>query len=149
MTHEQRQILESFSQWWKFNEEHIEAIVQVQTKLSVGHRRSRLEIGCGYHAEDDRSRPIAPQWHNLLVLQYPEQRRLHVEWQVRQFVEEQGAPVGQFDLAPFAASRRAAECTLIVTEKLGSQQFLGNRAQIQRNKRPMRTHSRVVDRLRE
>src|SRR3984957_7242084 len=98
MTHEQRQILESFSQWWKFNEEHIEAIVEVKAKLFVGYRRSGLEIGCGYHAEVDRSRPIAPQRHNLLVLQYPKQRRLHVEWQGRAAGGRHGGTVGRFGL---------------------------------------------------
>ena len=79
----------------------------------------------------------------LPVLQHAQKLGLHARRDLRNFVEEDGAVVGQFE-ASLALLQRAGECALLVTEQLAFHQGLGQGSAVNRDKRLLAARAQCV-----
>ena len=86
----------------------------------------------------------AAQTLEFALLQNAQQFHLGGEAEVADFVEEQGAAVGQFE-ATFLAGVRPGEGPFFMSEQLGFDQGFGQRGATHLNERPLGAHRIVVD----
>src|SRR5262249_20341598 len=88
---------------------------------SVLDRRFEVAMGCSDHTHVGASRVRRSDSLELALLQHPQQLALHVEWQIANFIEEQGAAVRQFE-TPYSHTDCACERALLVSEEFAFDQ---------------------------
>jgi hypothetical protein len=99
-------VLGPFAQGRHGDLEHGEAVEQVFAEAAVLHLRAQVAVGGGDEAHVDVAHLIAADRADLPELHGPQQRRLQIERQFADFVEEQCAAVGGFEETKGASGRR-------------------------------------------
>src|SRR5665647_3059568 len=100
---------------------HIQTIIEVVAKGTVGHGIAKVHIGGGNDAHIDLQCPGAAKTFKLALLKDPEKFGLEGERQFTNLVEKDGAAVRQFK-ASGAAGSGTGECPFLVPEKFALQQ---------------------------
>src|SRR5258708_12167844 len=103
-------------------------------------RGPQVAVGSGKESNVHFVRLRAAQAFELAILQNSQEFYLDGRRDVADFVEKQGALVGQFEF-PRLGSRRARECALLVSEQLAFKEIL-------RTRRPFDLHERPTTPLR-
>ena len=117
------------------NLDRVQAIEQVAAELAASAQRLERTIG-GHHDPDvHAATAVAADAFHGRVLDHPQQLGLRRRGQVRDFVEEQRAAVGLFELAPPAA--HTGRRPFLDPEQLRLEQRLDNRGAVQRHEWPV------------
>src|SRR6266481_1628617 len=114
----------------------IQAIKQVFAKYALFHRALQRLVGGGKHADVHLDIALSAQARKFVVLQHVQKFGLQRGMHFTDFVEENGAAVGLFELAqllPYCAR----ECARLVAKQLTFQQFM-------RNGRAVDLHERFI-----
>ena len=111
------------------NPNHAEAIVEVLAEFALGDTLFEVGVGGREHADIHRLRTVLTDRHDLALLQEPQQFRLHVERQVADFIEEQGAAGGGANQARLVGDG-PGEGPTTVTEQLAVGEFAGGRSAV-------------------
>ena len=91
--------------------ENIQAVIEVAAKSALGDAFREIGVGGGDYADVYALRAVAAEPFEFLLLQHAKKFRLKFEGKVADFVEEEGAAVGEFEAADFlidGAGERAA-----------------------------------------
>ena len=88
--------------------DHAEPVEKVFPESSGGYFAGQVIVGGGDEAKIDRNVPVAANSLNLFGFQYSEQLGLERPGDFADFVEQQGAAMGGFELA-FSQTVRAGE----------------------------------------
>src|SRR5688500_1803749 len=94
-----RQILNPFTQGRQLNRHDVQAIEKIIAEAPCLYLLSQVSIGRGNDTDIDPPRAIAAYALVLTRLDGAQQLGLRVRAQVRDFIEEQRASVGQLELA--------------------------------------------------
>lgn len=70
-----------------------QAVKQVGTKASVAHRGFEVDVGGGNDSHVHRNRFAPAETFDLAFLQKAQQARLALQWQIANFIEQQGAAI--------------------------------------------------------
>src|SRR5262249_55438114 len=108
-----------------------------------------IAIGGGDDAAAERDLARAGEPRGRALLQDAQELHLHVERHVADLVEQDGAALGELELAGPAALARAGERARLVAEQLALEQIARDRGAVDRDERALRARPGVVDRLRE
>ena len=112
--------------------QHVQAVVKVFAKAAGHDLGLQVAVRRGHHPHIDRHRPGRAHRLDTALLQHAQQLDLHVHRHVADFIEEQGAAVGQLETAD-AVGMGPGEGALAVAEQLALQQFLGDGATVDRH----------------
>ncbi|OQA26793.1 MAG: hypothetical protein BWY59_01262 [Verrucomicrobia bacterium ADurb.Bin345] len=135
MVDQQGQVFDPFPQRGNPDRQHLEPEIQVFPKLPVGHHGFQVAVRGRQHAHVHLARLRRPHALDHAVLEHPEQFRLAFDLHVADFVQKNGAAVGDLEFA-LAACFRARERPFFVPEQLAFHQGVGNRRAIDHDKRP-------------
>ena len=119
---QQGDVLPPISQWWQMDGEYAEPIVQIVAEASALDRLFERPVGRGDQPDVDPPGLGGAQTLELALLEDPQQRHLHVEGELADFVEKERRAVGLLE-APDAPLAGTGEGAVFVAEQLG-----GNRA---------------------
>ncbi len=97
--------------------EDVESVVQILAELALVNQSFEIAMGCRDQAHVHLDGFHAAHALELALLQHAQQLHLHVERQVADLVEKQGAAVGQLEAAR-SPRHRAGEGALLVSEQL-------------------------------
>ncbi len=124
--------------------QHVEAEHQVGAEAALGHLLLQVAVGRGddAHVQLDLAAP-AEALHALL-LQHAQQLGLQPQRQFADLVEQQGAAVGQLELAGLGA-HRAGEGALLMAEENGFEHLLGDRRAVHRDEGRVRAGGKAMD----
>src|SRR6266404_1196255 len=136
MRDQRRDIAGTAAQRRQINGDHVQPVEQIFTEPAFTHQRLQINVGGGDHTNVNLDLLHAAQVHELLVLKNAEDLRLRFQAHGADFVEENGAAVG--DLEQSLLGRDCAgECSLDVSEERGFQQIAGHGAGIYRYEWPV------------
>src|SRR5947199_22969 len=107
------------------------------TSASLGTVPVAVAVGGGDDADVDGVRLRRADRPHLHLLEHPQELYLETRRQLGDLVEEDRAVVGAAEEAE-RVGHRAREGAADVTEELGLEQVLGNRATVHGNERPLR-----------
>ena len=107
--------------WISFNR-----VEEVFPKLPLIHRSSQVDIRAGEDLTGDRDLLLTTKPSERLILDRLQKLRLKTEANVPDFVEEQGAAIGQLEKAAFGSIRTRIGASL-VSEQLRFEEVLGDR----------------------
>ena len=97
--------------------QHVEPVVEVGPELALFDPFGEIAIGGGNHAHvGGRLDPIGADTPDFAVLEKPEHQRLHPQTGFANFIEEDGAAVGQFQ-EPWLVAVRAGEAAPDMAEQ--------------------------------
>ena len=116
------------------NVEDVQPVVEVRTEFPLRNRIVQISIGGGDDADVDADRPRASQSQELTLLEHAQELRLRRRRHLGDFVEEQHAARGQFNLARLRLLR-ASERSTLESEQLGLEELLRQRRAIDRDER--------------
>jgi len=144
---EPRDLVPALAQGGHDDLDDLEPVVQILPEIAGEHHLLEIPVGGGQHAHVHRLPLVAAQTGELAVLQHVEQLGLQGRLQLRDFVQEDRAAVGLFELAD-PRGRRAGERTLLVAEQLALQQLGGQRGAVDADHRVRVPRRALVDRAR-
>ena len=101
-----RQVVEPIAQRRQVDREDVEPVVEVLAELALRDQRLEVAVGGRDDADVDLDRLGAADALELALLQHAQQLDLHLQRQVADLVEEQGAAVGELEAARRAARPR-------------------------------------------
>ena len=93
----------------------------------------QVPVRCGNDPDINPDRVLAPDPVDFLFLQHPQQLGLQDGRHLADFIQQQGAPMGQFELARLGG-RGSGKRSLLESEQLALQQILGKGRAIDRHK---------------
>src|SRR4029453_4387933 len=134
MFRQQGNIFSSIAKRGQVQRDDIDSVVKILAELSFPDQILEVLVRRGDDANVDLYGLYAADAREFAFLQNPQQLSLRHGTEVPDFVEEQGAAVGELELA-HAASRRIGERALFVAEQLAFDQRLGEGGAVQRYKR--------------
>src|SRR5690606_7666777 len=114
---ERLQVGRAFTKRWNLELDDAEAIVEIAAKSAALHLELQIPVGGRDDAYVDRHQAVRSHRAKLSLLQYTQQFRLHAQREFAELIEEQGAPVGELEVAP-PTSVRSREGALLVSEEL-------------------------------
>ena len=129
---QQRNVADPLAQSGRIERQHIKPVIQVFAEAAGGNFRLEVTVGRGDHPHVDRYRTRGTHRVNGALLQYPQQLNLQFQRQIADFVQEDGATVGQFKSA-HPVGNRTGEGALAMAKKFALQQFLWNGSAIDRD----------------
>jgi hypothetical protein len=89
--HEDRNVLAALAQRRHAERHHVETVEEILAEAPRLHHRGEVPVRGGDDADVDRHRPIAADALDLARLEDAQQRRLEIERQLADLVEEEGA----------------------------------------------------------
>ena len=122
-------------------------MIQVRPELPALHRVLQGHRGRRNDAHVNVNFVRGPHPPDLSLLHHPQQLALQPQGKLVQFVEKERAVVGELQQAQ-AAALRAGKRAALVSEELALEQFLGNRAAIDRRERLVFALAPVMNRVR-
>ena len=131
------------------NRQHMQAVKQVFTKTPVTHHLQQIARGGGHHAHVKTHNLVRAQWLNLALLQGPQQLGLQAQRHVADFVQKQGAAIGQLELARARLALGAGVGAGGNAKKLSLQQGSGNGSNVDGDKRCRGAGRRSMDGMRQ
>src|SRR5258708_36459945 len=108
MLGQQRDVLAPFAQRYRLHRKHIEPEIEVFAKSAALYFLLEIAIGGGDQAYVNRTGALFADPLEIALLQHAQQLALQFERDFTDFVEKQGASVGQFEAAD-AVAHRAGE----------------------------------------
>src|SRR5215469_5670166 len=99
MCGQQCDIFTALTQRRNFNGKDPQPVVEILAKTALVNLPGQIAIGGGDHADIDLARMNIADAFEFLLLQHPQQLGLHRERHFTDFVQEQGAAVGQLEAA--------------------------------------------------
>src|SRR5262249_33797165 len=126
----------------------VQAKEQILPKRSAHHFALEIAVGRRDEADVDALRLERAEALHLFFLQHSEQLHLRLKRELGDFVEEERASVGGLDQARLGAIR-TGEGAFLVTEELGFEESLGERAAVDAHEGSLLSGRARVDRLRE
>src|SRR5579862_4661477 len=102
MARQENNVFAPLAQRWNGQWENVEAIIEVAPEFAIFDHLLQIAMGRGDNANIHLLRTRAAQSLKFAFLQDPEQFRLKLEWDVTNFVEEQGALVGTLEATGLA-----------------------------------------------
>ena len=146
MRRERQDIVAAFAQRRQVNRNDVETVVEVLAKAPGLDLLKRVPVGGADQAHVDLETAIAADRLDRPGLGEAQQLGLQGGIHVADFVQEQGAAVGQLGGA-VARRSRAGVGALGMAEDLAFHQFLGDRPAIDRDEGPVPARARLVNRL--
>ena len=104
--HQQRNIFAALAQRRQIEADYVEAVKQVFAEAAFFHHLAEIHVGGGDDAHVHLNFLHAAQVHELAVLQHAQNLALRVHAHGADFVEEEGAAVGNFE-QPFLRAETA------------------------------------------
>ena len=129
MADQQGNVGPTLAQGRQLDTHDVEPVEEVLPEPSPGHHLLQVEVGGRNDAHVHPHRLPAAEGVELPVLEDPEQLGLQRQGQVADFVQEDGAAVGELEAAGLVAFG-PSESPLDVAEKLGFEQVLGHRGAV-------------------
>ncbi|MNS56821.1 hypothetical protein D3C72_896930 [compost metagenome] len=131
----QRQDIGSaFAKWTPGQGENRQTVKKVFTEPPRRHLARQIAVGGGDHANIQSNRFTCPDALDLALLQHTQQFGLQAEGHFGDFVEQQRATVGLFELAGLCGNG-ARERTLLVAEQRGFEHVVRDRRAVNRDER--------------
>jgi hypothetical protein len=124
-------ILDAVGKAGDLQHNHAEPEEQVFAEFAIGDRGAEILVRGRNDADVDGLHIAAADADDRPVFEHAEQFDLHVETHVADFVEEERAALGRFEMAD-AAGMGAGEAALFMPEKFGFDEFAGDRAAVDR-----------------
>ena len=131
---QQRKILLALAQGRQADAEFRQPVVQIAAKRLLFHRGLKIRIGRRDHAEIHGLLARATDAVNSTRLQNPQQLRLHRHRQVGDFIQENGAALGQFERACLGLMG-PGERSFLVPEQFALDQLFRDGAAVHHNQR--------------
>src|SRR5690606_34189523 len=99
-------------------------VVKVFAKPTVLNGAFKVNVGCGQDPDINGNRPTPPYSLDVLFLKETQQICLQLQWQIANFVEQQGSPICGLDASNLTlmGSRKS---TLLMPEQFGLDQVFG------------------------
>ena len=113
--------------------QYVEAVIQVFAETAGRNFCFQITVSRCHDAHIDFNRTRGTDRVHGFFLQYPQQLDLHVQREIADLIQEQGAAMGQFK-ASDTIRQSASEGTFAVAEQLTFHQFFGYGGAIQRHK---------------
>jgi hypothetical protein len=126
---------------------HVDPVEEVLAEGAGSNELAEILVGRGDHPHIHRDGAGAPEPFHLALLQRAQELGLEVHAQAPHLVEEQGAAVGQLELAELARVR-AGEGALLVAEQLGLEEAVGDGSEVHRHEGLVAPGALAVDRAR-
>ena len=146
---EQRDFVAALAQRRNLDVEHVEPVVQVGPELALFDPFGEVAVGGGDHADvGGRLDAIGADAPDLAVLEEAEHQRLHAQARLADFVEEDGAAVGELEQAGLVAVG-AGEAAAHMTEQLRLEQRIGNRGAVERDQLDVAASALLVNQPRD
>src|SRR5687767_8708015 len=122
----------------------VEAIVEVLAEAALGHRALEVLVGGGDHADVDLDVAAGAQAGELAILQDVQELGLQGQGHLADLVEEDGAAVGELELAELALLG-AGEGAALVAEELGLEELEGQGGAVDLDEGALAAGGAVVD----
>ena len=132
----------------KANVEDVQTVIEIRTEFPLRHRIVQIAIGGGDDANVNANRPRPAQSQELTLLEHAQELRLRRRRHLGDFVEEQHAARGQFNLARLRLLR-ARESSTLESEELGLEELLRQRRAIDRDEWAAPSWRALVDEPRD
>ena len=114
--------------------EDVQPVIEVFAEAALGHLLGQIAVGGRDDAHVDLDRALGADRIDLALLQRAQQLDLHVERQLADLVQEQGAAVGLLELAQVLVGG-AGEAALFVAEQDRFDQILRDGAAVDGDER--------------
>ena len=144
---QRRDVFATFAQRRQLDRKVGQAVVKVRTQYVAGHRIGRIAIGRRDDAHINRHVVLAAEAGDHAVFQRTQQVDLQLRGHLGDFVEEQGAALGAFEV-PGVRLRCAREGAAFMTEQLAAEQVRRDRTAVDRDELAF-APAAVVDRARD
>src|ERR1700728_296391 len=122
MRHKGRNVFTALSQWRQLHRKYIQAKVEVTAKIAVSHHLRQVSMGCSNKSNIHLVSLTATKAFEFLLLQYAQQFRLQLGWNIADLIQEESAFIGQLE-ATRLLRYGSGECTLFVAKKLTLQKI--------------------------
>ncbi len=136
--HQGTQVALPFTERWQLEDGDGESVEKILAELPAGDPHREIAIGGGDHTHIDLLRITASDWYHLGLLEHAQQLHLHLERQLTELVEENGAAFC-FSEVPAAHAVSAGEGSLDVTEELTFYEVRRNGAAVDGDELPLTT----------
>ncbi len=127
---------------------HRQPIVEVGSEATGSHLGFEVAVGGRHNAHVDGDRPLSADALQAPLREHAQEPDLQVHRHLADLVEEDGAFVGELEMA-LARRHRAGEGATLVPEELAFEQALGHRAAVDGDERAARARALGVDRARQ
>src|SRR5688572_215458 len=127
-------VCRTFLQRWHLDRKDVQAIEQIRAEGTLGNRRVEVSIRRGNHPYVNADWAAAANALELALLQNAKQRHLRVCGQLADFVEKEGAPIGELKF-PLSTLQSSGECASLVTEQFRGDERCRNCRAIHGHKR--------------
>src|SRR5439155_10871856 len=144
MSHEQRNVFRAFTQRRDLDGENIQPVVEVATKMLLGHHPFQVAMGRRHKPSVDSPRSWAPQALEFPLLQNAQQFWLEFQGDITDFVQKQRALVRQLQPATLLCDC-TGEGTPLVPEKFTLQQTAGNGSAVEFDQRSLPPAAAIVN----
>ncbi len=141
---QQRNILAAFAKRRKLNGKNIEAVEKIGTKFAFGDQAAKIGVGGGDHANVHANGAGGAEAFEFMFLQNAKKFRLQFEWDVADFIQENGATVGEFEAANFLRDG-AGERTTFMTEEFAFEQAGRDSGTIDFDESAFAARTQIVD----
>ena len=143
MVDEHRNVLAALAQRRHDDVNDVEAVEQVLAERALRDHVAQVAVGRRDHADvDDAAAAVGADLLQLAGLEEAQQQALHAQRHLADFVEEDRAHVGGFELARLVAIG-AGEAALDVAEQLGLEQRFGQAGAVDRREHVAGARGRV------
>ena len=134
----------AFAQRAPGQREHRQPIVQIFAEAPRRHFPGQVTVGGGDHADIQGNRLAPAHALDFTFLQHPQQLGLQAQGHFRDFVEQQGAAIGLFELARLRCNG-AGKRAFFVTEQGGFEHVVRDRRAVDRHERLIDPAGMLVD----
>src|SRR5262245_30611682 len=148
MTHEQRDVLASFTERRQVELHHLQAVKEVLAEGAATDARSQIDVGRGDQTKVGPHESRAAEPPELALLEHAQQLGLRVERQVADLVEKERGAVGLLEDAG-ALGVRARERAALVTEELALDRTGRDRVAVERHQLVPRPRTQSVQDARD
>ncbi|MPM87212.1 hypothetical protein SDC9_134306 [bioreactor metagenome] len=100
-----------------------DAVVEIHAEAAGRNLLAQVAVGCGDQPEIGLARRVFAQAIDLAVFEHAQQVGLKVHRHLADFIQEQGSPIGGFDLADQTAAAGASEGAVYIAEEFAGEQL--------------------------
>ncbi len=137
MSRQSANIFGPLSKWRNLKTDDAQPVKEIFAELAGGDHLRQVAVGRGNHADVHLAlRLIRTHGLDLAVLEKPQEKRLHSEAHLADFVEEQRAAMRELEL-PALVPVGAGKTTLDVSKQLGFEERFRDAGAVHRHKRRM------------
>ena len=130
---EEGDVVDAFAERRDVDGDLLQTVVEVFAEMAVADSGYEVDIGGGDDTDVDFERSGGAYGDDFSIFKYAEQLDLHGQWEFADFVEEDGAAVGFFEVA-FAVFVGAGESTFDMAEEFAFDGSFGDGTTVDGNK---------------